>query len=108
MIEVSDSARKELCAFFESNPTTDRKIRIFSAVTCHGPFLNIALDKPTDNDVVDDLGDFSFCIDKALLAEVKSVKIDLSYAGFLVEPEVPLTAPEGTGSGCCPGCAGCH
>ncbi|MBQ7585508.1 MAG: IscA/HesB family protein [Desulfovibrionaceae bacterium] len=109
MIDLSESARKELTDFFASNPSTERKIRIYTANGCGGPRLNMALDNPTENDAVEDLGDFAFCIDKSLLEEVKSVKIDLSYMGFILEPEIPLPIPEGAAGGsCCPGCAGCH
>ena len=107
MFQISDTARTELKNFFTSNPSTDRKIRIFSTMACSGPCLNIALDEPTDKDVVEDFGDFTFFIDKTLLDQVKSVKIDLSYMGFIVDPEVPLPVPEGFTGGC-NSCAGCH
>lgn len=107
MLELSESARKELNAFFEANPTTEQQIRIYQAMGCGGPRLNIALDSPTDSDVVEKVDTLSFCIDKKLLDEVKSVKIDLSYMGFIVEPEVPLAVPEGMVGGCA-SCAGCH
>ena len=107
MLEVSDSACKELKAFFAQNPSSAPKIRIYSAMGCGGPMLNIALDEPTDKDFIKDLGDFSFCIDKSLLDQVKSVKVDLSYMGFIVTPEVPLPVPEGFVGGC-QGCTSCH
>lgn len=106
MIELSESAHKELVAFFASNPDKDANVRIFTAMGCGGPRLNMALDAPTDDDVVEDKGEFKFCIEKSLLDQVKSVKVDLSYMGFMLDPEVPLPAPEGGGCGSC--CGGCH
>ncbi|MBQ7607429.1 MAG: IscA/HesB family protein [Desulfovibrionaceae bacterium] len=106
MLELSDSARKELDAFFISKPEEQKSIRIYSVNACHGPMLQIALDNAAENDVVEKNGDYSFCIDKDLLAQVKSVKIDLTYMGFVVDPEQPLPVTEGGGCGSC--CGGCH
>ena len=107
MLELSDSARKELDDFFASKPEEKKSIRIFTAMGCGGPRLNMALDEPNDKDFVEKNGDYSFCIEKELLNQVKSVKIDLSYMGFTVEPEVALPVPEG--GSCCSTCGGgCH
>ena len=107
MLELSDTARKELDEFFAAKPEEAKNIRIYSAMGCGGPRLNMALDNPNDNDVIEKNGDYSFCIEKSLLEQVKSVKVDLSYMGFVVEPEVPLPVPEGAAGGCA-GCSGCH
>lgn len=105
MLELTENARKELDSFFSSKPEEERSIRIYSAYSCSGPRLFIALDKANENDAVEKNGDYSFCIDKELLAQVKSVTIDLNYLGFDVQPEVALPMPEGGG---CASCSGCH
>lgn len=107
MIELTESANKELKAFFEANPDSTHKIRVYKSMGCSGPLLNIALDNPTEEDFIKDFGDFSIMIDKSLLEEVKSVKVDLAYLGFIVKPEQPLAVPEGFVGGC-QSCAGCH
>ena len=109
MLELSTSAKKELDAFFAGKPADERSIRIFTAMGCGGPRLNMALDAANENDATEAHGDYTFCMEKSLLEQVKSVKVDLSYMGFIVEPEVPLPMPEGMeGGSCCTGCAGCH
>ncbi len=107
MLELSDTARKELDAFFSSKPDEEKSIRIYAMNACHGPMLQIALDTAGSDDVVEKNGDYSFCIDKNLLSQVKGVKIDLTYMGFVVDPEEPLPVPEGAG-GCGGCCGGCH
>ena len=66
----------------------------------------MALDAPNGNDVVEDVDGIQFFMEKPLADQVKSVKVDLSFMGFSLEPEVPLPST-GTG-GCCTGCSGCH
>ncbi len=62
----------------------------------------MALDEPNNDDSVVEQNSFTFCINKELLSSVKSVTIDMSYMGFDIEPEIPLTS---TGGGC--GSGGC-
>ena len=89
MLELTESAQKELAAFFEGKEKST--IRVYLAPGgCSGPHLALALDAATDEDMSEDQGGFTFCINKELLAQVEGVKIDLSYAGFTVEPTVPL------------------
>ncbi|MCR4667291.1 MAG: IscA/HesB family protein [Desulfovibrio sp.] len=108
MIELSDSARKEFDEFFAAKPDEQKNIRIFKSMSCSGPRLNLALDNPNEEDAVEKNGDYQFCINKELKDQIKSVKIDLSYMGFIVEPEVPLPAPK-EGESCCASCGGgCH
>ena len=64
----------------------------------------LALDAATDEDMSEDQGGFTFCINKELLAQVEGVKIDLSYSGFTVEPTVPLPQAGGGCSSCSGGC----
>lgn len=59
----------------------------------------MALDESNDQDQTEEQGGFTFCINKDLLNQVQGVKIDLTYMGFAVEPEVPLSASDG-GSAC--------
>ena len=102
MLTVSDTARKELEAFFADKDK--QTIRIFLAPGgCCGPRLALALDEAGENDEkLEDQG-FSFCIARDLLAQVRSVAIDLNVMGFTVDPEVPLPS-SGGGCGTCGGC----
>ena len=105
MLELTESAQKELAAFFEGKEKST--IRVYLAPGgCSGPHLALALDAATDEDVIEDQGVFSFCINKDLVGEVQGVKIDLTYMGFAVEPVVPF-ASDGNGGGCSSCSSGC-
>lgn len=108
MLELTESARKELEHFFADKEK--QTIRIYASGGCCGPRLAIALDEAGASDQVEEKDGFKFCMDKSLLELVKSVTIDLTYMGFTVEPEQPLPAGEGgcsscgSGGGCGGGC----
>ncbi len=103
MLELTESARKELEAYFADKEKGT--IRIYLAPGgCGGPRLALALDAATDQDQAEEQGGFTFCINKELLAQVRGVKIDLTYMGFAVEPEAPLPQSGGGCGGCCGGC----
>ncbi len=61
----------------------------------------MALDESNEDDSVFNEGGFSFCVNKELLEQIKSVEIKLTYMGFMVEPGVPLSG----GGSACGGCA---
>ena len=42
-----------------------------------------------------------------LVAQIKGVKIDMTYMGFTVDPEVPLASP-GSSCGSCGSSCGSH
>ena len=99
MVQLSDTARAELEAFFSDKPKSG--IRIYLAPGgCSGPRLALALDEPTENDKAFEANGFTFCLESDLLERVGSVKIDVGYMGFMVEPELPL------GGGGCASCGG--
>lgn len=105
MLDLSESARKELEAFFADKEKSP--IRVYLAPGgCGGPHLALALDAAGDEDQSEEQGGFTFCINKDLLAQVQGVKIDLTYMGFAVEPTVPLAAADG-GSACGSCSSGC-
>lgn len=99
MLELTESARKELESYFADKEKS--AIRIYMAPGgCCGPRLALALDPATEEDQSEEQAGFTFCINKLLLAQVQGVKIDVSQMGFSVEPTLPL--PESGG-----GCGGC-
>lgn len=103
MLELTESAKKELTAFFDGKEKSP--IRIYLAPGgCSGPRLALALDAANDGDMSEEQSGFTFCINKELLAQVEGVKIDLTHMGFVVEPTVPLPQAGGGCSGCSGGC----
>jgi len=106
MIELTDAAKKELEAFFKDKKK--ETIRIYAASSCSGPRLALALDEAKDDDQTEEQGGFTFCMSSDLVEKAKSVKIDLTYMGFVVEPEVPLIAEGGSACGSCCSSCGSH
>lgn len=104
MIEISESAQKELEAYFAGKDRST--IRIFLAPGgCSGPRLALAIDEAGADDATEEAGGFKFCINKELLEQIKSCSIDLADMGFVVKPENPL--PEMSTGGCGGCCGGC-
>lgn len=52
-----------------------------------------------DDDSIVEMDGFTFCVNKNLLEQIGGVNIDLSYMGFVVEPQKPMTSAE-SGSAC--------
>ena len=104
MLELTESAQKELAAYFEGKEKSD--IRIYLAPGgCTGPRLALAIDAATEEDHSEEQGGFTFCINKGLLGQIEGVKIDLTHMGFVLEPTVALSQNDGGGcSGCSGGC----
>ncbi|GFH63303.1 MAG: conserved hypothetical protein [Candidatus Desulfovibrio kirbyi] len=103
MLELTESARKELDAFFADKEKSP--IRIYATGGCGGPRLTLAMDTPNDRDITAEKDGFTFCISRELLVQVQGVTIDLGYMGFMVKSLLPL---EFSGeSGCCSCSGGC-
>lgn len=105
MIDVKESAKKELDAYFEGKEKGVIRIYLMPG-GCSGPRLGLALDEPVADDVVEEAADYKFCINKKLGDEVGNIEIEVGPMGFEVQPEHPLPQPEG-GSGCGGCCGGC-
>lgn len=100
MFELSDTARKELDAFFDGKDKSP--IRVYLAPGgCSGPRLALALDEPREEDKVFDDKGYSFCINSELLSSAKNIRVDFSPMGFSIDSELQL------GGGGCSGCSGC-
>ncbi len=77
----------------------------------------MALDEPNEQDVTETIEDITFCMAKTLAAQTGELSLDLSYMGFMLSSEHPLTDPNSSGSCCatsggtCGSCGsggGCH
>lgn len=102
MFEVTESATRELDAFFDGKEKSP--IRVYLAPGgCSGPRLALALDAPgKEDDVFEQMG-HSFCMNSELYSAAKNIKVDFSDMGFMVESELQLG-----GGGCSPSCcSGC-
>ena len=52
-------------------------------------------------------GGFTFLIDKALFAQTGNVRIDMTYYGFTVDSDNPVSGDGGCSSGSCSTSGGC-
>lgn len=101
MFELTDSARKELDAYFDGKDKSP--IRVYLAPGgCSGPRLALALDEPRDEDKVFNDNGYSFCINSELFDDAKNITIDFSDMGFSILSSLQLG-----GGGGCSGCSGC-
>ncbi len=112
MVEVTDSAIKNIKAYLAQN-NIDSAIRVAMMGGCGGPSLGLAIDESTPNDQVHEQDDLRFLVDKELLTQCGSVKIDFveptatsgcgcgGGGGYVVSSANPLA---GAGGGC--GCSG--
>ncbi len=102
MLEITKSAKDKIAEYFKDREI--EPIRIFlSAGGCAMPSLALDVDEPKDTDTVFDIDGFKYIIDKELLQEAESIKVDFSEFGFQfdcsLEFEDECTACET--SGCC-------
>lgn len=102
MVELTDTAREELDAYFEDKEKAS--IRVYLAPGgCSGPRLGLALDEPSEADKVFDANGYSFCVNSDLFDQAKNIRIDFSDMGFSVQSELQIG-----GGGCSPSCcSGC-
>ena len=99
MVELSDSAREELEAYFEGKEKS--AIRIFLASGgCAGVRLVMALDEPDENDETCEQGGFTFIVSKELLSTTGNLNINMGPAGFSIDSDIPINSAGG-----CSGCA---
>ena len=105
MINISETAREELEAYFEGKEKSP--IRIFlSSGGCCGMRLSMALDEPSDEDNLFEQGGFSFVVSKELLEATGKMSIEMTPGGFSIESENPVVM-EGGGCGGCSSAGAC-
>lgn len=102
MFEVTESAAKELDAYFDGKEKSS--IRVYLAPGgCSGPRLALALDEAGKEDTVFEQRGYSFCMNSELYSAAKTITIDFAEMGFMVQSELQLG-----GGGCSPSCcSGC-
>ena len=105
MFEVTDKATEKVSEFFKTRDKVE-PLRIFIAGSaCSGPQLGMALDEAGDNDTTFEAGGFTFIVEKQLLDQAKSIKVDYIITpqgeGFIISSGMKNTT--GCGGGCC-GC----
>lgn len=105
-VNMSDIAYKEFQELLKSNDIPNDVIRIYLAgMSCSGPSFNLVVDKQKSNDVVEQIHDIKFLVEKDLINQYGSFTLlsgDENGRGSLsIETEIQF---EG---GCGGGCSGC-
>ena len=81
MLEITNSATEKLAEYLKDIEFT--AIRIFlHAGGCGGPSLVMGLDEPKDTDHIFEVDGFKFLVDKELMKDAGSIKVDFSEFGF--------------------------
>ncbi len=105
MLELSQSAREELEAYFDERGEKS-PVRVFLANSCAGMRLSLALDQPADDDLTFEADGFTFLVSKELFELTGNITVDLGPMGFDILTETPLEL-EGGGCSGCPSAGAC-
>ena len=118
MVEVTEIAIKNIKEYLSQN-NIDSAIRVAMMGGCGGPSLGLPIDESKSTDEVHEQDDLRFLVDKDLLAQCGSVKIDFvepkatsgcgcsGGGGYVVSSANPIAgAGGGCGGSCSSGC-GC-
>lgn len=85
-INISEAAYAEFKQFLDDNNVESYNIRInLAGIGCGGPMFNIVIDEAAENDIVENVNDIKFIVDKDLVEE---------YQGFII-----LSSEENDGRG---------
>lgn len=104
MLDVSDLANEKLIEYLQSNNISSSLRVAVMQGGCSGPALGLALDdqKETDESFVEQ--DLTFLVDKSLLEQCGTIRVDFVDAGprsgFSISSANPLP---GAGGGCSSG-----
>lgn len=105
-VKMSDIAYDEFIKLLKENDIDSKVIRIYLAgMGCSGPAFNLVIDEQKENDLVEEIKDLKFLVEKDLVAQFGSFTLksgsENGRGGFSIETEIK---PESS----CGGCTGCH
>lgn len=89
MITVSESAKQQLTAYFESQPNRPIRIQLADGAS-GGSKLLLTLDDLCSGDRAETLDSLTFLINERLAKVTGNVSIDTSSCGFSILSENPL------------------
>ncbi|WP_022669049.1 IscA/HesB family protein [Desulfospira joergensenii] len=93
MINVSETAREQVKAYFEGKEV--QPVRIFlNSGGCGGPSLAMALDEKKEDDAVFTHDGIDYIMEKSLMKEASPVEVNFSGMGFRLDSSLKL------GGGC--------
>lgn len=102
-IEIGQETIDEIKKIIESQSDRPANVRIFVAGHgCSGPSLGLALDELKDSDLVDQVSEVTFVMDKDVHEQMGDVKVEYVGNGYYVSPVNQVE------SGCSSCGGGCH
>lgn len=102
MINVTESAQKELTTYFEGKDVQPIRVHLADG-GCSGMRLSLALDELRDGDKSAEQGAFTFLVNEELSAATGEITVDMTDYGFSVSSENEVGGGGGCGS-CGGGC----
>jgi HesB-like selenoprotein len=107
IVQMSNVAYEDFLKLLKENNIDSNIIRIYVAgMGCSGPAFNLVLDEQNENDIVEQINDIKFLVEKDLVTQYGGFILksgsENGRGGFSIETEIK---PE---SSCGGGCAGCH
>lgn len=111
MLEVTAQANEKLIEYMQANNLSSSLRVAPMQGGCSGPSLGLALDEEKPTDELFDRQNLTFLVEKDLLQQCGSIKVDYvdagSRSGFAITTTIPLPdTGGGCGSGSC-GSGGC-
>lgn len=108
-LKITDLACKQFSKFLEEKNVASKQIRIYLAGnSCHGPSFNITVDAPKEGDLVQQVSDITFIVDRNLFIQYSGFILlcgeENGLEGFSLEP---VFKPEQSGCSSCSSCSGC-
>lgn len=108
-LKISDLAHEQFNKFLEEKGIPSKKIRIYLAgMSCHGAMFNITIDEPKEGDLIQQVGDITFIVDKTLFIQYSGFILlcgeENGLGTFSLEP---VFKPEHSGCSSCSSCSGC-
>lgn len=106
-LKITDLAYKEFNKFLEEKNIPLKKIRIYSAgMSCHGVVFNITVDEAKEGDLIQQIGEITFIVDRNLFIQYSGFILlcgeENGLGAFSLEP---VLKPEHSGCSSCSGCS---
>lgn len=108
-LKITDLAYAEFNKFLEEKGVPSKKIRIYLAGnSCHGTVFNITVDTSKEGDLVQEVGEITFIVDRNLFIQYSGFILlcgeENGLGTFSLEP---VFKPEQSGCSTCSTCSSC-
>lgn len=106
IVKATDEAIEGIKDVLKKENITGTKLRIFVQMGWGGESFNLALDEPTEQDTTEEIGGFTFAVDKRLVEKYTSFDIELVKYGQMINFKITPENNKPSG-GDCSSCSSC-